>query len=82
MDVDCSGKPDAIVILPDSPSEPAQIQVDTNHNGKIDGIIYSQSRDDNWDYSIWDTTGSGKADLKCFYLPGSHKPARCEKITD
>ena len=80
MDIDCSGKPDAMVILPDSPSEPARLEVDTNHNGKIDGVIYSQSRDDNWDYSIWDTTGSGKADLKCSYDHGSHKPTRCEKI--
>lgn len=80
MDIDCFGKPDARWVLPDDPNEPGRLEIDTDHDGKIDGILVSTSRDGKVDYSIWDTTGSGKPDLKCFYTDGSTKPSRCEKI--
>ena len=81
LDVDCSGKPDAAWILPDATSEPGRLELDTNHNGKINGVLISKNRDGKWDYSIWDTTGSGKPDIKCFHEGGNAKPSRCEKIS-
>jgi S1-C subfamily serine protease len=80
LDVDCFGKPDAAWILPDDPSKPAILAVDTHHSGMVDAELYSQSRDGKFDYSLWDTTGAGKPDLKCYHKNGSAKPYRCEKI--
>jgi hypothetical protein len=80
LDIDCFGKPDAQWILPDDPTEPARLEVDPNHTGHITGIFFSKSRDGKWDYSIWDTTGSGKPDLRCVHEDGGPTPTRCERI--
>jgi S1-C subfamily serine protease len=82
FDADCFGKPDAQVVIPDDPTKPARLEVDPNHTGQISGIYFSKHRDGKWDYSIWDTTGNGKADLRCFHKDGSATPTRCEKISD
>lgn len=81
FDADCFGKPDAQVVIPDDPTKPARLEVDPNHTGHISGIYFSKNRDGKWDYSIWDTKGSGKADLRCFHKDGSATPTRCEKIS-
>lgn len=81
LDLDCFGKPDAVWLLPDDPTKPGTLQVDPNHTGKITGVLVSKNRNGTWDYSIWDTTGSGKADLRCFHKDGSATPTRCEKIS-
>jgi len=80
LDLDCFGKPDAAWVLPDDPSKPGYLQVDPNHIGKITGILVSNTRDGTWNYSVWDTTGSGKPDLRCVHEDGSATPTRCEKI--
>jgi hypothetical protein len=80
FDADCFGKPDAQVVIPDDPSKPTRLEVDPNHAGHISGIYFSKHRDGKWDYSIWDTTGSGKPDLRCIHKDGSATPTSCEKI--
>jgi len=80
LDIDCYGKPDAAWILPDATSEPGRLEIDTKHTGKIDAVLVSNSRDGKWDYSFWDTTGSGKADLECFHEDHTVKATRCEKL--
>ena len=80
FDVDCYGKPDAVLILPDDPSKPAYLQVDPKHTGKITGVLVSKHRDGKFDYSLWDTKGRGKPDLMCVHEDGTATPTRCEKI--
>jgi S1-C subfamily serine protease len=82
LDLDCFGKPDAQWILPDDPTEAARLEVDPNHTGHVTGIFFSKGRDGKWDYSIWDTTGSGKPDLRCVHQDGGPIPTRCEKIAN
>jgi S1-C subfamily serine protease len=81
FDIDCFGKPDAVWVLPDDPTKPGRLEVDPNHTGKITGIFFSKTRDGKWDYSLWDTRGNGKPDLRCFHADGSPTPTRCEKIS-
>jgi S1-C subfamily serine protease len=82
FDADCFGKPDAQLVIPDDPTKPARLELDQNHTGQVSGILFSKRRDGKWDYSIWDTTGSGKADLRCVHEDGSATPTRCAKISD
>jgi S1-C subfamily serine protease len=80
LDIDCFGKPDAVWVLPDDLTEPGYLQVDPEHTGKITGILVSKNRDGKWNYSLWDTSGGGKPDLRCVHEDGSPTPTRCEKI--
>jgi len=80
LDLDCFGKPDAVWVLPDDPNKPGVLLVDPEHTGKITGMYFSKSRNGKWDYSLWDTTGSGKPDLRCSHDDGSATPTRCEKL--
>jgi hypothetical protein len=80
LDLDCFGKPDAQWILPDDRTKPARLEVDPDHTGHITGIYFSNHRDGKWDYSIWDTSGTGKPDLRCVHQDGGPKPTRCERI--
>jgi hypothetical protein len=82
LDADCSGRPDAQWILPDDPTKPGRLEVDPDHTGHITGIFFSKNRDFKWNYSIWDTSGRGRPDLKCYHDDGSATPTRCEKIPD
>jgi S1-C subfamily serine protease len=80
IDLDCFGKPDAQWILPDDPTKPGRLEVDSYHTGYITATYFSKHRDWKWDYSIWDTTGSGKPDVRCVHQDGNPVPTRCEKI--
>ncbi len=80
IDFDCSGQPDAALVVPDDPALPIAIQVDPQHTGKITGVFLDEHRDGKFGISYWDTTGSGKADLKCYQNNGDFNPVRCEKV--
>jgi S1-C subfamily serine protease len=80
IDFDCSGKPNAILIVPADPSQPILLQVDPKHTGKVTGVYVDEHRDGKWGISYWDTTNRGKADLKCYQTNADFNPTRCEKI--
>jgi hypothetical protein len=79
LDLDCDGKPEAIVIEPDSKKEPMYILVDVSKNGKFDGMLISTHRNGKIDYSLWDVDGDGKPDLIGHHPDGSWAPSSYEK---
>jgi S1-C subfamily serine protease len=79
LDMDCSGKVDAALIVPDDKSKPIEFRVDTNKDGKTDAWIVDDDRDARWDISYWDTDFDGKPDLVGHHPDGELKPTRMEK---
>ena len=79
LDMDCSGKVDAALIVPDDESKPIEFRLDTNKDGKTDAWIVDDDRDGKWDISYWDTDFDGKPDLVGRHPDGELKPTRMEK---
>lgn len=79
IDMTCSGKADAVLIVPDNKTSPVEFQLDTNKDGRVDAVIYDRNRDGRWDDSLWDTDFDGKPDLVGFHPDGELKPSRFEK---
>ena len=79
VDLDCSGRANATLYVPDDKSKPIVFRIDTNHDGKVDAEIYDVDRDGKWDYSLWDTDFDGKPDLIGYHPDGKLKPSRYEK---
>lgn len=79
LDMDCKGKANAALIVPDDKSKPVEFRMDLNRDGKVDAWIYDDDRDGKWDVSYWDTDFDGKPDLKGFHPDGALKPTRVEK---
>jgi hypothetical protein len=80
-DLDCAGKPNAVLVTPDDANEPLFLRVDPARVGRVTGVLISERRDGKWNASIWDTTGSGKPDLQCVHADGGIRPTRCEKYS-
>jgi S1-C subfamily serine protease len=79
LDMDCSGKANAVLIIPDDTSQPVEFRMDTNTDGKTDAWIFDDDRDGKWDASYWDADFDGKPDLVGHHPDGVLKPARIEK---
>jgi S1-C subfamily serine protease len=79
LDMECSGKVDAALIVPDDKSKPIEFRLDTNKDGKTDAWIVDDDRDGKWDISYWDTDFDGKPDLVGHHPDGELKPTRMEK---
>ncbi|SEO08046.1 Trypsin-like peptidase domain-containing protein [Rhodospirillales bacterium URHD0017] len=79
LDMECSGKVDAALIVPDDKSKPIEFRLDTNRDGKTDAWIVDDDRDGKWDISYWDTDFDGKPDLVGHHPDGELKPTRMEK---
>ena len=75
MDLNCDGKTNAIIVIPDDQSKGIQLRMDKNGNGKIDTVIIDKDRDKKWDLSLWDTDGDGKPDLIGVHPDGRVKPS-------
>ena len=79
VDMDCSGKVNAALIVPDDKSKPVEFLMDTNKDGKNDAWFFDNDRDGKWDISYWDTDFDGKPDLVGHHPDGELKPTRMEK---
>lgn len=79
VDMDCSGKVNATLHVPDDKSQPISYRMDTNGDGKADAWIFDDDRDGKWDVSYWDTDFDGKPDLIGFHADGGPEPSRLEK---
>lgn len=79
LDMYCSGKVTAALIVPDDKSKPIEFRLDTNKDGKTDAWIDDEDRDGKWDISYWDTDFDGKPDLVGHHPDGEPKPTRMEK---
>jgi len=80
LDFDCDGKPEAIVMLPDSKKKPMLIAVDLDKDGRFEGVLVSTHRNWKIDYSLWDVDGDGKPDLIGHHPDGSWMPTWYEKF--
>jgi len=79
VDLDCSGRVNATLYVPDDKSKPIVFRIDNNNDGKTDAWIIDENRDGKWDYSLWDTDFDGKPDLIGYHPDGKLKPSRYEK---
>ena len=79
MDTDCTGKVNAVLVIPDDNSRAVEFRIDTNMDGKTDAWILDKDRDGKWDVSYWDTDFDGKPDLIGHHPNGALKPASVEK---
>ena len=79
LDMDCSGKVNAALVVPDDKSKAIEFRLDTNKDGKTDVWIVDDNRDGKWDISYWDTDFDGKPDLVGHHPDGELKPTRMEK---
>jgi hypothetical protein len=79
LDMDCSGKVNASLMVPDDKTQPIEFRFDKNGDGKPDVWILDEDRDGRWDISFWDTDFDGKPDLVGFHPDGELKPTRFEK---
>jgi S1-C subfamily serine protease len=79
-DSNCTGVVDMIVNLPNDPSQPAVVMLDTQHKGKVDTMIFSNDRE-HPDYALYDTTGAGKPDLIGYFHNNENEPYRIEKYS-
>jgi S1-C subfamily serine protease len=70
-DLDCAGKPDMEIRVPDDPKEPITAVFDTKRTGKIDLIVFDINRDTKWDVSLHDTKARGTWDLIGLHADGS-----------
>jgi S1-C subfamily serine protease len=76
----CTGAVDMRVELPDDPTQPGRVLLDTKHKGKIDTILISKDRK-HPDFALYDTTGSGKPDLIGYFKNNENEPYRVEKYS-
>lgn len=79
LDMDCSGKVNASLMIPDDKAQPIEFRLDKNRDGKPDVWILDEDRDGRWDISFWDTDFDGTPDLVGFHPDGELKPTRFEK---
>jgi S1-C subfamily serine protease len=78
MDLDCDGKADAELRIPNDRSEPILFVFDRNRDHRPDVVVFDTDRDGKWDFSFWDNDFDGKWDLVGFHPDGSLKAARFE----
>jgi hypothetical protein len=79
VDLECSGRVDATLYVPDDSTKPVEFRIDSNHDGKVDNVIFDTDRKGKWSYSLWDTDFDGKPDLIGYHPDGELKPSRFEK---
>jgi S1-C subfamily serine protease len=74
FDMNCHGRADLAIVLPDDKTKPMFAVVDTADSGKPDGEIISYHRDGHWDISYWDTKHTGHWDTIGYHPDGKIKP--------
>jgi S1-C subfamily serine protease len=79
IDLDCSGKVNGALFVPDDKSEPIEFWMDMNNDGKIDVKVFDEERLGKWKISLWDTNYDGKPDMIGHHPDGKLKPSRFEK---
>ncbi len=79
LDMNCSGRVNATLYVPDDEAKPIVLRVDSNGDGKVDAWIFDRDRDTKWDIFLWDTDFDGKPDLIGYHPDGALQPSRFEK---
>lgn len=63
LDLNCNGKADAMMLIPDDPKAGNHLANDANENGTTDSVYFDFDRDGKFDEVRFDTNEDGKADL-------------------
>jgi len=63
LDLNCNGKPDALMLVPDNSKAGNHLANDANENGVTDSVYFDFNRDGRFDEVRFDTNEDGKADL-------------------
>lgn len=63
LDLNCNGKADAMMLVPDNTRQPNHLANDANENGATDSVYFDFNRDGKFDEVQFDTNEDGKADL-------------------
>lgn len=63
LDLNCNGRTDAMLLVPDSPKLANHLANDANENGTTDSVYFDFNRDGKFDEVRFDTDEDGKADL-------------------
>jgi hypothetical protein len=74
-DIQCHGKPDLTLVVPDDQTRPIYILVTTSETDMPDGVILSLHRDGNWNISYWDSKRTGKWDTIGYHPDGKIAPS-------
>jgi S1-C subfamily serine protease len=78
-DIDCDGKVDMEVRIPNDKSKPISWAFDNNGDGKPDEIYFDYKRTNYFEFSVYDTDYDGKWDLVGHHSDGKMKAVRYEK---
>ena len=78
-DINCDGKTDVEVRVPNDTSKPITLAFDNNGDSKPDAIYFDYKRTNFIEFSVFDTDYDGKWDLVGHHLNGKLKPVRYEK---
>lgn len=73
IDLDCSGRVNALLVLPDDPGQRAYLLWDRNGDGKAD-VKYYLNRAKEPEYSEWDDHFDGTYDYRAEYENGDWDP--------
>ena len=81
FDLNCDGKLDSTLVIPDDKTQPIYTTLDSNDNGKIDIILVDANRDGKINFSYIDTDHDGNADQKGIHTSGNFIPDRYEAVS-
>jgi S1-C subfamily serine protease len=82
LDLNCDGREDAMLVLPDSRREPVVLWKDTDDDGELDAMFFDDNHDGFPEQALYDTDGNGKPDMKGDFRKGETEPYRWEKIAE
>ena len=78
FDLNCDGKTDSTLVIPDDKTAPIYTSMDSNGDGQIDIILVDANRDGKVNFSYLDTDHDGSADQKGIHTSGNIIPDRVE----
>lgn len=79
IDFFCTGRANAVFIVPDDVHRSVSLWLDTAGRGHPDVWIYDANRDHKWDYSLIASNPDGKVDLIGYHPDGGIIPSRYER---
>jgi S1-C subfamily serine protease len=81
-DTRCSGRVDAVLVVPDNTSEAVRLNFDMNGDREPDGVIEDYDRDGKWDVSFWDEDFDRRFELVGYHPDGDAKPSSYESYAN
>lgn len=74
-DLSCHGHVNLAIVLPDAKDKPMYASIDMKETGTPQGVVFSTNRDGKWNFSYWDTKGTGHWDTIGYHPDGEIVPS-------